>query len=137
MTSTDNQAPDSSSAVSFLCLLIVDKYYICGADDGSVGTNHQINLYEDHRFSKWTQTTEDVPVVCITKGKVKKEPFSLQFATGSFNGDVVLWELTRLSGGESNLVKIKEFFLGYNLDFQQKLQDPRVQVQSLVFSRNS
>lgn len=75
-----------------------------------------------------------MPVVCITKGKFRRQPYSLEFATGSFNGDIILWELTRFSGGESSIMKIKEFTLGYNLTPMEKLNDPRVQIQSLIFS---
>jgi hypothetical protein len=92
-----------------------------------------VNLYEDHRFSKKTSISQGVPIVCITGGRLKKDPFVKEFATGSFDGDIVLWELRRLSGGESNLVKLKEFSLGYNLDHQERLSEPRVQIQTLVF----
>lgn len=92
-------------------------------------------MYQNLRISKKYKAPDAVPIMAITRGRLQSDPFACQFATGSFNGAVVLWELTRLAGGENKLVQLKVLPLGFGKTLKQQLADPHCHIQSLVFRR--
>ena len=89
--------------------------------------------YENLKPSKKLQATPGIPIMCITAKDPQEAPFSCQFATGSYNGTVILWSISREAGGESRIVSLKEFPLGINEELSDIAKNPRVQIQSLRF----